>query len=155
MRNENNFNVREQGSRTAPLLHHQPSFHGNNFYYLRQSNVPSCNFSTMLQTSFIRDSGWMSRCQVTANVNNRCHATCWKQNKASLHAKKKKYFFIHTKSPKQVIRHASITDYVFVFLILSIMPRPSAFKHFPRHVNDFVWSRIIRQLLFTWYMMPR
>jgi len=44
---------------------------------------------------------------VTANVNNRCHVTCQKQNKASLRAKKKKYFFIHTKSPTQVVTHAS------------------------------------------------
>ena len=75
------------------------------------------------------------------DVNNRCHATCWKQNKASLHVKKKKYFFIHIKSPKQVITHASITDCSFVFFILSNMPRPSTSKHFPgtlKYLDDFV-----------------
>ena len=109
----------------APLLHHQRTFHCNKSQYLRQSNVQVIKSITMLQTIF------MSRCHVTANVNNHCHVICPKQNKASLHVKKKKYFFFHAKSPHQVITHASITDCFFVFLILStIVPRPSTSKHF-------------------------
>ena len=63
----------------------------------------------------------LSRRQVTANVNIRCHVILRKQKQASFRAKKKTNFFVHAKCPNQAMTHASTTQCLLCRLSHSVI----------------------------------